>query len=77
MAEQRLLITFDKDFGELVFRRGSAASCGVVLFRLRGLSPTAIAVRVADALETRSDWVGCFSVVDASRIRMVPLKPAP
>ena len=25
-AEARLLITFDKDFGELVFRRGRAAS---------------------------------------------------
>ena len=77
LAEKRLLITFDKDFGDLVFHKGSAASCGVVLFRLRGIPPTAVALRVADALESRSDWVGCFSVIDASRIRMVPLKSVP
>ena len=34
-SEARLLITFDKDFGDLVFRRGKAASHGIVLFRLR------------------------------------------
>jgi predicted nuclease of predicted toxin-antitoxin system len=28
-SESRLLITFDKDFGELVFRRGAAASRGI------------------------------------------------
>src|SRR5207302_10430940 len=33
-SEARVLITFDKDFGELVFRRGKAASHGIVLFRL-------------------------------------------
>jgi predicted nuclease of predicted toxin-antitoxin system len=31
---QRVLLTFDKDFGELVFRRGLSAGSGVVLFRL-------------------------------------------
>ena len=33
MAESRLLLTFDKDFGELTFRLGVPASCGIVLFR--------------------------------------------
>ena len=32
-AEKRLLLTFDKDFGELVYRLGSDASCGIILFR--------------------------------------------
>jgi hypothetical protein len=31
---QRILLTFDKDFGELIFRRGLSAGSGVVLFRL-------------------------------------------
>ncbi|MBI2437584.1 MAG: DUF5615 family PIN-like protein [Lentisphaerae bacterium] len=30
--EQRLLLTFDKDFGELVWRGGQDASAGAVLF---------------------------------------------
>jgi len=34
LAEDRVLITFDKDFGDLVFRRGAKASKGVVLLRI-------------------------------------------
>ena len=31
---QRILLTFDKDFGELIFRHGLPAGAGVVLFRI-------------------------------------------
>src|SRR2546423_1056645 len=31
--EDRVLVTFDKDFGELVFRHGRAGSPGVILLR--------------------------------------------
>ena len=34
-AEQRVLVTFDKDFGELAFRRGLSATHGVILLRPR------------------------------------------
>ena len=34
--EGRLLVTHDKDFGELAFRSRLPAECGVVLFRLGG-----------------------------------------
>ena len=37
--EQRLVLTNDKDFGELAFHYGLPASCGVVLFRLSGIDP--------------------------------------
>lgn len=30
---RRVLLTFDKDFGELAWRRGLPADCGIVLFR--------------------------------------------
>ncbi|MBI4703413.1 MAG: DUF5615 family PIN-like protein [Deltaproteobacteria bacterium] len=73
VAERRLLVTFDKDFGELVFARGAAASCGLVLFRLSALSASELASRVSDVLESRSDWSGCFSVVEPHRVRMLPL----
>lgn len=76
VAEQRLLITFDKDFGQLVVRRGRTASCGVVLFRIGMPSPETVATRVGDVLAQRTDWEGHFSVVDERRIRMVPLPPA-
>ena len=73
VSQQRLLITFDKDYGELVFRHENAASCGVVLFRVSAPSATAVARIIADVLGSRDDWAGNFSVVDDRRIRMKPL----
>src|SRR5690242_12920851 len=32
-GEGRVLLTFDKDFGELVLKRGARASHGIILFR--------------------------------------------
>jgi len=36
--EDRLLVTFDKDFGELAFRFELPASSGIILFRIVALS---------------------------------------
>ena len=72
-AEQRLVITYDKDFGELAFRYGLPASCGVVLFRLSGTDPDSDNQRAVDALESQSDWEGHFAVVEEHRIRIRPL----
>jgi predicted nuclease of predicted toxin-antitoxin system len=77
VSEQRLLITFDKDFGELVFHRGLAASCGVVLFRIAAPSSAALAKKIADVLDSRTDWIGQFSVVDDRRIRMTSFPVLP
>jgi predicted nuclease of predicted toxin-antitoxin system len=76
VSEERLLVTFDKDFGDLIFGRGCAASCGVVLFRIAAPSSMAVAAKVADTLDSRDDWAGHFSVVDDRRIRTRPF-PAP
>jgi predicted nuclease of predicted toxin-antitoxin system len=76
-AEHRLLITFDKDFGDLVFARGRSASDGVVLFRIEMPSPSVAATKIVTALASRTDWAGHFSVVDDTKIRMVPLPSPP
>jgi predicted nuclease of predicted toxin-antitoxin system len=68
--EHRLLITFDKDFGELVFHRGAKASYSVVLFRFSNPSSAMIASSVLSTLASRNDWAGHFSVVDDFGIRM-------
>jgi predicted nuclease of predicted toxin-antitoxin system len=39
LAERRVLLTFDKDFGELAFRRGLQATPGIILLRPRLRSP--------------------------------------
>src|ERR1017187_8373034 len=69
-AENRLLITFDKDLGEHVFRRGAKASNGVVLFRISQPSSAAVAERVTSVLASRDDWAGHFSVAEDFGIRM-------
>lgn len=47
-AEGRVLVTFDKDFGELAFHSGLPASSGVALFRISAPSSAHVA-RVAVA----------------------------
>lgn len=73
LAENRVLITFDKDFGDLVFRRGAKESRGVVLLRISQPSSKSVAERVTAVLASRDNWAGHFSVVDDSTIRMRPL----
>ena len=71
--EQRLIMTQDKDFGELAVRLGLPASSGVLLIRIdRGL-PHDDAERIVAVVRSRADWSGHFSVVDDERIRMRPL----
>ena len=53
----------DKDFGELTFRLGVPASCGIVLFRIAPTSPEHVARTAITVLESRDDWAGRFSVL--------------
>jgi len=71
--EERILLTLDKDFGELA--RGSALprTCGVVLLRTPMPRPGDVGQRFADLITARDDWAGYFSVIEPSRVRMRPL----
>jgi predicted nuclease of predicted toxin-antitoxin system len=73
VREQRVLLTFDKDFGELARASGLPPTCGIVLFRLPMPKPTEVGNRLARLLTSRADWAGQFSVVEPGRIRMRPL----
>ena len=75
-TESRVLLTFDKDFGELAFRRGLPASSGIILFRIETTGSVQATTLVLAALKSRSDWAGHFSVVEKDRIRMTPLPRA-
>jgi hypothetical protein len=57
-AEQRIVLTFDKDFGELAFRRGLPATCGVILFRVPTRSPAQTTATILKAIDERRDWAG-------------------
>lgn len=73
---QRVLLTFDKDFGELVFRRGLSAGSGVVLFRLIPESPEEAAAVALALVKSQPDLNGNFCVVTRDRIRVRPMRPA-
>ena len=73
--EQRVLVTHDKDFGELAFRSRLPAECGVLLFRLAGEDPAVDSCRMVETIESRLDWAGHFSVVTEAQVRMRPLPP--
>ncbi len=65
-----LLITADKDFGELVFRLGRIHA-GVVLIRLAGLSPQAKARIVSATFANRgNELLNAFSVISPGRVRI-------
>lgn len=74
MNENRTLITFDKDFGELAFKRRLPATCGVILFRIQPMPPESLVRFINEVLESRSDWPGHFSVVESDQIRMRPIQ---
>jgi len=69
-AEDRILLTFDKDFGELAFRTKLPASSGIVLFRITAPSSVVVAQKVVVAIALRDDWTGHFSVIEDNKIRM-------
>jgi predicted nuclease of predicted toxin-antitoxin system len=73
IREERILLTFDKDFGELAGVANLPRTCGVVLFRMPVPTPAEVASRLAMLITARDDWIGHFSVVEPGRVRMRPL----
>ncbi len=72
-TENRIVLTFDKDFGELAFRLGQRASPGVILLRPRLRSPDHL-VRFTRAVLTEGHlWEGHFAVAEEGRLRLIPL----
>ena len=66
--EKRVLVTFDKDFGELVYRVGLPADSGIIVFRIPTKSPADVAERILKVIDSRDDWAGIFAVVTNDRI---------
>ena len=74
IANQRgmVLLTGDKDFGELVFRDRRYAF-GIVLIRLSGLTATAKAEVVLSAIKEHGDKLAhAFAVISPNNVRIRP-----
>ena len=69
-ARRAVLVTADKDFGELVFRQGLVHS-GLILLRLAGLTNATKAEIVAEVCGNRTaELIGAFSVVSPGQVRI-------
>ena len=69
-ARAALLVTADKDFGELVFRLGRIHT-GVVLTRLAGLSAATKTEAVSQVLRDHAaELVGAFCVIAPGAVRI-------
>ena len=74
---QRLIITNDRDFGEMAFR-GNRASEGIVLLRFdaqSGPQKASLLCRILPQVEHR--LAGSFAVITESRVRLRPLLKQP
>ena len=74
VTESRILLTFDKsDFGALIYDRELPAPPAVVLFRIPDFPTEKRPQFVVDTMVGRSEWSGCFWVIEQQRIRSRPL----
>ncbi len=70
--ESRVLITFDLDFWELVFRH-KIKSRGVILLRIHPQDTEYIISILLKTLSKNIDFENSFCVVEVGRIRAIPL----
>jgi predicted nuclease of predicted toxin-antitoxin system len=68
VREGRVLVTHDRDFGDIVFHQNQPQA-GVIHLRLRDQSPTNLLARVMAAITLGPDGNHLFLVVSDHRIR--------
>ncbi|MBU2446430.1 MAG: DUF5615 family PIN-like protein [Bacteroidetes bacterium] len=70
IKENRIILTFDKDYGELVYKFGYKPKAGVIYFRRKRYQPEEPADWVIELLSSKDfQFEGLFTVVDENSIR--------
>ena len=68
-SEERVILTFDKDYGEIIFKYGSVDPPAVIFLRYRGPDPSQAARFVIDLLAKGTEVEGRFTVLEEEGIR--------
>jgi predicted nuclease of predicted toxin-antitoxin system len=77
-TEQRIILTFDRDYGELIYRRRLPTPAGVAYFRFAPSTPEEPAERFIELLGIGHITLeGQFTVVGRGWIRQRPLPHEP
>lgn len=73
VTQSRVLLTFDRDFGELVFRCRQQSAPGIVLFRPGGQSPIEQMSFLQIFFSSQPKLQGFFTVASPGHFRQVRL----
>lgn len=74
--EKRVILTFDRDYGELIYRLGLQHPSGVIYFRYAPKTPQEPAQHLLKLLENSAlIFAGRFTVLERSQLRQRPLPP--
>lgn len=71
--ENRILLTFDRDFGKLIFSKKILPPPGVVFFRILDYTPENAGKVLLELLADNFDPVGLFTVIREIGIKRRPL----
>jgi predicted nuclease of predicted toxin-antitoxin system len=72
--QKAVLVTFDRDFGDLIFRQQLPAPAGVLHLRFIPSSPTEAAEVLLSLFAVEGvELVGRYTVVERERVRQRPL----
>lgn len=70
VSERRIVLTEDKDFGQLVFAAAKQNS-GIILIRVPVRARSGVVTAIASLIADRGDALyGCFAVIEAGRTRV-------
>ncbi len=73
VEQNRWILTFDRDYGELVFTRGLAHPPSIILLRLESYRPEQPGELLLRLFNEELSFAGSFVVVETGRLRKRPL----
>ena len=69
-TEQRIILTFDRDYGELIYKHQYKPEQGVIYLRLENYSPEEPAMHVHELLSVaKIQTTRCLTVYDGTHVR--------
>lgn len=75
VGEARIILTFDRNYGELLFKHQLMPPPAVVFFRQKGIGPEVAGQRLLERLAAGLELVGFFTVLDDEGVRQRHLNP--
>lgn len=74
VTEQRIILTFDRDYGELIFNRKLPVPKGIIYFRFEPVTPEEPAECLLNLLDIPGlYWEGKFTTIKRKYLRQRPL----